>query len=96
MPIRDRIAKLDRRAGWAPRQDETRRDFLLRFGKRRGYVPAEVYLELVELHDRVERLEARSAELRPSAGAQPADLPAERDERVVEQLRKGHLGGSEQ
>ena len=63
MSLRKRLSKLDVSVGWAPGSDESRRDFLERVGKRRGYVPRAVYQELVELHDQVARLEARIAAL---------------------------------
>jgi hypothetical protein len=46
------------------RRGESSRDYLRRMGDARttGYVPRAVYAELVELHDRVEHLEARLAE----------------------------------
>jgi hypothetical protein len=63
MGIVDRLYRLDRRAGLGGkrrRQDEERRDYLARLATRTvvAYVPIEVYEELVDLHDRVARLEA--------------------------------------
>ena len=47
----------------SPRPRESRRDFLARMrdSKGKGYVPKQVYAELVELHDRIDRIEAESA-----------------------------------
>lgn len=66
--ILDRLNRLDDKVGSraaGPRPGETRRDYLSSFAHLRwGYVPRSVYLELVELHDRVAALEAEVAELR--------------------------------
>jgi hypothetical protein len=63
MGIADRLDRLDRRFRLGDnrqRPGESRRDYLARLASRTvvAYVPLEVYEELVELHDRVERLEA--------------------------------------
>ena len=55
------LRRLDERAGALPPAGADRRAHLAWLGGARwrsGYVPQEVYRELVELHDRVERLEA--------------------------------------
>lgn len=67
----DRLNRLDRRVlknAGAPREGESRRDFLDR--KTRGflfYENAYLYREVIELHDRVEALEARLAALEKPA-----------------------------
>lgn len=47
----------------APAQGQPRREFLVFMTCRRGSVPSAVYEELVELHDRMRRLEQQVAEL---------------------------------
>ena len=64
MGVLDRLDRLDLKMGFQrmrPRPGEIRRDFFDRVGNARfqAYVPRSVYLELVELHDRVAALEAR-------------------------------------
>lgn len=60
MGLMQRLQRLDQRAGVAPVAGQSRRDFLEWLARRRlqAYVPVEVYAELVELHDKVARLEA--------------------------------------
>lgn len=69
MGILQRLSQLDDRVGFRgarPKPGQSRRDYLASIGRSRltGYVPTSVYLELVELHDRVEALEATVAELK--------------------------------
>ena len=65
MSIFQRLSRLDDRVGLPsarPRPGESRRDYLASIARSRwlgGYVPNQVYLELVELHDKVASLEAR-------------------------------------
>lgn len=60
MGIRRRLQRLDELAGAAPPQGTDRRGRLhwLATSRLTAYVPRDVYCELVELHDRVARLEA--------------------------------------
>ncbi len=62
------LQRLDQRAGVAPPPGQSRRDFLDWLAQRRlqAYVPREVYAELVELHDKVARLEAQVAAMEKS------------------------------
>jgi len=64
-----RLSRLDDKVGIRgsrPKPGQSRRDYLAGIARSRftGYVPNSVYLELVELHDRVAALEATVAELR--------------------------------
>jgi hypothetical protein len=66
--ILNRLSRLDDKLGMqgiGPRAGESRRDFLERLARSRmmAYVPRSVYVELVELHDRVAALEATVAQL---------------------------------
>ena len=71
MDIFARLSRLDDKIGIRasrPKPGQSRRDYLAGIGRSRltGYVPNSVYLELVELHDRVAALEATVAELKAS------------------------------
>ncbi len=63
MSIFQRLSRLDDRVGLLcsrPRPGESRRDYLASIARSLGgSVPNQVYLELVELHDKVASLEAR-------------------------------------
>jgi hypothetical protein len=64
-----RLSRLDDRIGIRgarPKPGQSRRDFLASIARSRltGYVPNSVYLELVELHDRVAALEATVDQLK--------------------------------
>ena len=66
-----RLRSLDQRVGGVRRDNEPRRDYLARLhnGRVAVYVPREVYGELVELHDKVAKLEATVAQLQKQARA---------------------------
>jgi hypothetical protein len=68
MGLMQRLRRLDQKAGLIPPDGraQSRRDYLDWLARRRlqAHVPPEVYAELVELHDRVARLEAEVASLR--------------------------------
>ena len=69
MGVMQRLRRFDdrvgQRFGGLRKSTESRRDYLDRLGRTSftGYVPREVYAELIELHDRVARLEATVARL---------------------------------
>lgn len=61
MGMMQRLRRLDERVGFLGRAGLSRRDYLAKLANSRiataGPVPAEVYAELVDLHDKVARLE---------------------------------------
>ena len=69
MSLLSRLSRLDEKVGIRgsrPSVGQSRRDWLASIARSRftGYVPSSVYLELVELHDRVTALEATVDELK--------------------------------
>lgn len=65
MGIMQSLRRFDQRVARTRRDDESRRDYLVRLGDRRVeiYVPREVYAELVDLHDKVAAMETTVAHL---------------------------------